>query len=136
MYKNIAFKKLKEHEGLKLKPYRCTAGRLTIGYGRNIEDCGITEEEAEYLLLNDMRRVINDLHKIFERFYKFSDNRKAALVDMLFNLGKPRFLNFHNMIKAINEDDWNAASAHALDSFWSKQVGKRSFDIAGMLKRG
>lgn len=38
------------HEGLKLKPYQCTAGKLTIGVGRNIEDMGITEDEAIYML--------------------------------------------------------------------------------------
>ena len=30
-------KQLVRHEGLRLKPYRCTAGKLTIGYGRNLD---------------------------------------------------------------------------------------------------
>ncbi len=33
---------LVRHEGLKLKPYRCTAGKLTIGIGRNLDNCGIS----------------------------------------------------------------------------------------------
>ncbi|MDY0127369.1 MAG: hypothetical protein RBR69_04500 [Candidatus Cloacimonadaceae bacterium] len=37
---------LVRHEGLRLKPYRCTAGKLTIGIGRNLNDCGITQSEA------------------------------------------------------------------------------------------
>ena len=41
------------HEGIKLKPYHCTSGKLTIGIGRNLEDRGITKEEAIYLLNND-----------------------------------------------------------------------------------
>ena len=41
-----------DHEGLELKPYQCTADKLTIGVGRNIEDRGITEDEARYLLKN------------------------------------------------------------------------------------
>jgi lysozyme len=45
---------LKKHEGLRLKPYRCSADKLTIGYGRNLDDVGISEEEAEMLLLNDL----------------------------------------------------------------------------------
>jgi lysozyme len=39
-------KQLVIHEGLRLKPYRCSSNKLTIGIGRNIEDVGITEEEA------------------------------------------------------------------------------------------
>ena len=39
-------RQLIEHEGLEQKVYRCTAGKLTIGVGRNLEDKGITEEEA------------------------------------------------------------------------------------------
>ena len=47
---------LKRHESLELKPYKCTSGKLTIGVGRNLEDIGITEQEAELLLLNDIGR--------------------------------------------------------------------------------
>ena len=45
------------HEGLKLKPYLCTAGKLTIGVGRNIQDRGITYQEAMMLLENDIRLI-------------------------------------------------------------------------------
>ena len=48
---------LKRHEGLRLKPYQDTIGKLTIGYGRNLDDRGISKEEAEYLLRNDISRV-------------------------------------------------------------------------------
>jgi len=41
------------HEGLRLKPYHCPAGKLTIGIGRNLEDKGITEKEALMLLENE-----------------------------------------------------------------------------------
>lgn len=132
-YKNIATEMLKMHEGLRLKPYRCTGGRLTIGYGRNIEDRGISIWEAEYLLKEDIKLSETYLKNIFPKFYSFSDNRKAALIDMIFNLGVLRFKAFTNMIKAINQDDWEAAGVHALDSLWSKQVGERSFRIASLL---
>lgn len=131
-----AVEMLKVHEGLRLKPYRCTTGRLTIGYGRNIEDCGIVKEEAEFLLIADIVRSEKELCGIFHKFNKFTNNRKAALIDMLFNLGKPRFKNFHNMIKSIKAGDWNSAAGEALDSLWAKQVGNRANEIAGMLRKG
>ena len=42
------------HEGLRLKPYKCTSGALTIGYGRNLDARGITEAEAEMMLSHDI----------------------------------------------------------------------------------
>ena len=79
------------HEGLRLKPYRCAAGKLTIGVGRNLEDVGITEEEALYLLKNDIRRVINELKDVLPFWNELSKTRQEALIDMCFNLGLSRF---------------------------------------------
>lgn len=50
--------RVKAHEGLRLKPYRCTAGKLSIGYGRNLEDRGISEEEARQMLERDLREAV------------------------------------------------------------------------------
>ena len=49
------------HEGLELKPYQCTADKTTIGVGRNLSDVGITEEEAKFLLLNDLQRIQKEI---------------------------------------------------------------------------
>ena len=46
---------LKRHEGKRLFPYHCTANKLTIAYGRNLDDVGVTEEEAELMLVNDVK---------------------------------------------------------------------------------
>ncbi len=135
-YHRKALEMLKTHEGLRLKPYRCTAGRLTIGYGRNIQDNGITEEEAIIMLMADILIAERELCEIFKGFEYFSVGRKAALIDMIFNLGKSRFLIFRNMIKAINNNDWKDAAGEALDSLWAKQVGSRANEIAGMLRKG
>ena len=59
---------LTKHEGLRLKPYHCPAGKLTIGIGRNLEDKGITEKEAVMLLENDIHECIEDLKTIFQGF--------------------------------------------------------------------
>jgi hypothetical protein len=58
-------KQLIRHEALRLKPYRCSADKLTIGIGRNLDDVGITEEEAYFLLGNDISRVITHGSLIF-----------------------------------------------------------------------
>ena len=63
-HKKLANQLIK-HEGLRLTPYRCPAGRLTIGIGRNLEDKGITEKEAVMLLKNDIQECIENLKTIF-----------------------------------------------------------------------
>ena len=124
-----------KHEGIKLKPYRCPAGKLTIGVGRNIEDNGITKEEAMMLLENDIYRCINELVSIFGQDFKIYPAKvQTALIDMIFNLGKTRFMKFHNMIEAIKNQDWDMASKEAVNSRWCKEVGNRCKDVAEYLK--
>lgn len=107
---------IKHDEGFKSKVYACPAGKLTIGYGRNLEDNGITEAEAEFLLLNDVKRAMAELSTI--NAYNDIENsiRRAVLVCLHFNLGFPRLLLFKRMFRAIADCDYNAAAAEILDS--------------------
>ena len=116
---------LREHEGLWLTPYRCSAGKLTIGVGRNIEDVGITIQEAIVLLNNDISACINDLRdSLFgpTLWSSFSYRRQNALIDLRFNLGPNRFRMFKKMIAAVFEGDWQEAAHQLKDSKWWTQV--------------
>ena len=46
--------RLKDFEGVVLQAYECSAGYTSIGIGRNLDTRGITEDEAMYLLNNDI----------------------------------------------------------------------------------
>lgn len=127
---------LKKHEGFRTHPYRCTADKLTIGYGRNLDDIGITTQEAEFLLMNDIETAIQDTESIFQGFAYFSKNRQNALVNMMFNLGKTRFVKFRKMVRAINKGDWIEAAEQAKDSRWHRQVGSRALEIEHLLETG
>ena len=115
-------RQLIRHEGLELKPYRCTAGKLTIGVGRNIEDVGISRDEALMLLENDIRECHADLYRIFPAFHGIAPGRQYALVDLRFNLGPSRFRSFKRMIAAIKSENWDQAAAELKDSLWWTQV--------------
>ena len=126
---------LKRHEGLELMPYKCTSGKTTIGVGRNLEDIGITEQEAELLLLNDIGRVKQEL--VNDQWYMDLDPvRKAVIENMSFNLGYPTLKKFQNMIASISEGDYETASKEMLNSRWSKQVGQRSIELAEQMRTG
>lgn len=130
-------KQLIQHEGLKLRPYRCTAGKLTIGVGRNLDDVGITEFEAGIMLENDIYRTLSEVKKLpfFDKI-RASEPRIRAVVDMVFNLGMPRFLGFKKMIQAMESADFETASKEMLDSKWASQVGRRAQKLAEMIKNG
>ena len=127
---------LKRHEGFRSKPYRCTAKKLTIGYGRNLDDVGITEVEAEFLLKVDTLQSITDVMNIFPAFDMFAENRQIALANMMFNLGKTKFRKFVNMIDAVNTGDWDRAALEAMDSRWYGQVGARAVELVNLLREG
>ena len=125
-----------DHEGLELKPYRCTAEKLTIGVGRNIEDRGITEDEARYLLKNDIKIVEDELLERKPEVAGLDSVRQRVLVDMGFNIGLPTLMKFQNMWAAIEEEDWEEASAQMMDSRWAKQVGRRAERLSQAMATG
>ena len=121
------------HEGLRLKPYHCPAGKLTIGIGRNLEDKGITEKEALMLLENDIQECIEDLKTIFQAFDLLPEPARHVLVDMRFNLGPSRFRHFKKMITAVKNQNFTQAAAEMKDSRWYTQVGHRAQTLVNMM---
>lgn len=126
---------LKADEGLRLHPYRCTAGRLTIGYGRNLEDVGISKEEAESLLLADIERVEKSLQSL-KAYRDLDEVRQGVLINMCFNLGKSKLMQFKRMWSAISRGCYQEAAAEMMDSLWAHQVGQRAWRLADQMIKG
>ena len=126
---------LKRHEGLRLKPYLCSEGKITIGFGRNLEDMGISEKEAEMLLMSDIQRCYEELN-VFSWFHDLDQVRQEAMVNMLFNLGLPTFLEFKRTLKFMAEGAYSQAAEEMLDSKWARQVGDRATELAYMVETG
>lgn len=121
-------------EDLKLKPYRDSVGKLTIGVGRNLDDRGLTVAEAMYLLHNDIHEAAKDLDRNVPWWRTLTPGRRRALLNMAFNLGWPRLAGFKNMLGALQRGEYDAAAREALDSRWARQVGARADRIAKLLK--
>lgn len=126
---------IKTHEGYDSHPYTDTVGKLTIGYGRNIEDNGISQAEGDFLFDNDFARCEKELAP-FPWYVNQPQNIQYALMNMCFNLGIGRLLGFKKMIMALTAKDYTKAALEALDSKWANQVGDRAKDIAIMMKQG
>jgi len=138
MSKNIkdVYSLIQNHEGLCLKPYRDTVGKLTIGYGRNLDDVGISEDEAIQLLDNDIKSVIYQLKQHIGWFEKLDEVRQAVLIDMAFNMGIEVFLKFEITLKNIEQSHYKQASIDMLTSKWAIQVGNRAKVLANMMDTG
>lgn len=143
--------RLKMHEGCSLKPYKCPAGKLTIGIGRNTEDNpftkeelarigdwknGITREHAYWLCQNDIERCIKELRNNLVWFEKLDAERKYALIDMCFNMGIRTLLTFKKTLASIACGNYKTAAEQLLQSKYASQVGKRAKRIAMLIETG
>jgi len=125
------------HEGLRLKPYRCTAGKLTIGIGRNLDDCGISQSEAYVMLINDIMNCEKQLQaKIPDIYNGLDEVRKSVLLNMCFNLGINGLLGFKNTLAFVKAGDWERAANNMLVSCWAKQVGRRAIELSELMRKG
>lgn len=132
----LAKDSVKIHEGLRLNPYRCTAGKLTIGYGHNIEDNGISNDVADYILDEDLRASAREATYAIDNFHELNEHRQAVLIEMAFALGLPRLRGFVKMIKAVSQHDYQEAAEELLDSKWAREVGKRALVLSEKMREG
>ena len=134
---NITLREMiKKNEGYSDKPYRCSAKKLTIGWGHNLEAHGITKQIAELMLGEDIQRAYYDILDTFPQFYMYSQKRQVALIDLSFNLGKSTLLKFKKTIAAIRAEDWEEAAKELEDSKYYKQVGNRAKRNVDLIRRG
>lgn len=135
-FDQVIKKLLKEQEGIKKFPYSDTKGKITIGVGRNLTDRGLSSNEIEYLLENDIIEAQNFIRTIIVGYDKLSENRKAVLVSMYHNLGPGGFRSFKRMIKAVNEGDFKAAAEEILNSEAAFELTNRYAELATMMELG
>lgn len=121
-------------EGLKLKPYRDTVGKLTIGVGRNLDDVGISEAEAATLLESDIARTAKALDLNLPWWTTLSEERQRVLLNMAFNMGIAGLLGFKNTLAAIQAGKYEDAAKEMLTSKWAAQVGNRAQRLAQMMR--
>jgi len=124
-------------DGKAIKPGKVCRGYPTVGYGRNLAGNGLSEDEAVFLLSNDIDRVAEQMDRRINWWRELSATRQSALLNMAFNLGISGLLGFPKMLGALKRGDYTTAASESLDSDWARQVGRRrSMGIADMLRYG
>lgn len=141
---------LKRHEGFSAKVYKDTLGVRTVGYGRNLdqrglsrsevimilERTGVTKQEAEVLLNNDIAQALRDCEAHLLWWNILDEVRKLVIADMAFNLGISRLMGFSRMLTACAKHDWTTAAAEMRNSLWARQVKTRADRLSHMMETG
>lgn len=123
-------------EGMRLRPYRDSVGKLTIGVGRDLDDVGINEEEARMLLKTDVAAATAGLQVALPWTSGLDPVRFAALLNMTFNMGIRGVLGFKHFLAALSSGDWKLASLNMLNSRWAGEVGARAQRLAQQIETG
>ena len=129
---------LRRHEGVRDKVYLCSAGYETIGVGRNISEdgLGLSEDEINFLLNNDIKRVREELTEEYYWFAGLNDARQDAMIDLSFNLGQTRLRGFVKALEAMSREEFENAADEFMDSKWSEQVGDRALEVTEIIRTG
>ena len=127
---------LMRHEGVRLKPYKDSVGKLTIGVGRNLTDRGISEDEALHLFRNDIALHAAELYREFPWVVELDALRQEVLVNMAFNMGIPTLSQFRRTMGSIKEGNYELAASQMLESRWASQVGRRAVELSEMMRTG
>lgn len=123
-------------EGIRLKPYTDTVGKTTIGIGRNLDDVGITNNEAMILCRDDIIQVVGGLNSKLTWWTTLSEARQRVLANMAFNMGVNNLLEFKKMLAALSSGDYEEAAREMLNSTWATQVKDRAIRLAEQMRQG
>ena len=124
------------HEGFRSHLYRCSAGKLTIGYGTNIEE-GISKAEGLLLLRHRLGLAVADLERRLPYWSKLTPARQQVLASMQYQLRSPGVFGFRKMLEALSRSAYDTAAREMLDSKWARRDSPgRAKELAEMMRRG
>lgn len=130
---------IRRHEGEVLHAYQDHLGFWTIGVGRLIDKRkggGITKEESEYLLRNDISDVFVDLSLRLPWYKDLIEPRKAVLINMAFQLGIAGLMGFTKTLSLIEAGQYSQAADQMMLSKWASQTPKRASEMAEQMRSG
>lgn len=129
---------LRRHEGVETHVYKDHLGLETIGVGRCIApgSLGLSDDEIDYLLRNDIDRCEQELDRTFDWYASLDVVRKEAVINLCFNLGLTRLMGFKNALSDMAAGNYESAADNFLDSRWAQQVKGRAVEVTNMIRTG
>lgn len=142
--KDYLLKRLEGEEGFRGLAYddatglsvKAPVGKLTIGYGLNLETRGLMPNEAEFIACNIIDECYTKLAKDLPYFESLDEPRKVVLIDMGFNMGTDGVEAFHNTLNLISGGFYKNAAAQMRKSNWYSQLPRRAESLCQMMETG
>lgn len=125
---------IKESEGFRSKPYRCTENVLTIGYGFAIKDLELDEDICHQILVKKLDDLIDKANNKFPFLLELPDEKADIVYEMIYQMGLNGVSRFKKMLKALEDQDFEKASVEMLDSLWAKQTPNRALKMSNKMK--
>ena len=137
MNRESVFQQLKIDEGVVYEVYLDHLNYPTFGVGHLIKESDgefgykvrtkTSPERVAEAFDQDLDIAISECVVLYgERFDCLPDEVQQILVNMMFNLGRPRLSKFKKMYLHLQNEDWANAAVEGRDSRWYYQVGLRS----------
>jgi len=111
-----------------------SGAKLTTEVIRDFFKHGITKDEAEWLMCNDIDTAIKQLKTSLIWFEDAHPVIQEVLVDMCFNMGINTLLTFKATLKLMSLHQYPEAAEQMLKSKWAKQVKKRAKELSERVK--
>lgn len=123
-------------EGFRQFAYKDTKGIISVGFGRNLRDTGISRDEARMLLENDIKRVYSELLREIPWICQLEHIRKAVIIDMAYNMGVKELMGFKKFLGYVQRCQWLEAGKEMLNSKWWTDVGRRAVKLRKIIETG
>lgn len=130
---------LKDDEGLRLKAYKDSLGKGTIGYGHLLRPGDpevITEAQAEDIFESDFEKAVTEAQEAVAFFAALDGPRKGAMVNMAFQMGGAGLAAFHATLDAMDREAWDEAAQDIMNSKYARQTRARAQRIAYRVRTG
>jgi len=134
---------LKIDEGVKYEIYKDHLGYPTFGIGHLITEDDpehgepdgkeISEDRVNEVFATDVAKFVSESKILFPDLDELPDVAQQVIVNMAFNMGRPRLSKFKNFIAGVNDRDWTRAAEEMMDSRWATQVGDRAIRLRNQI---
>lgn len=127
------------YDDLTGKPVVAPVGKVTIGYGTNVQDAPLTEFEARIIAEHRLTLLVSAYNQyIPTTFNVLNGPRQAALIDMAYAMGFAKVKKFKNMLRALSSFNYGEAAAEIINSDFGRSPlhATRARRVAGMMESG
>ena len=134
---------LKTDEGVKYEIYKDHLGYPTFGIGHLITEndpehgepdgTEISEDRVNEVFKSDVATFVSEAKILFPDLDDLPEIAQQVIVNMAFNMGRPRLSKFKNFIAGVNDRDWVRAAEEMMDSRWADQVGARATRLRNLI---